>query len=207
MTRLHRDREGYVILVPPEEVLAAVQKRSCLRGKFSPELPRDNLGTPGGSSEKKFPPCCGRIQNNLTNIVNQRCRYRDRHKVDKTWRIQPILDNIITHQEVNKMTWYVRVVAVPFMLSLIALQLSLPIIEARSSIGLGIAGALGGLGKQNSDEPHIRVKLPGGEVREYIWGSVKPFIWHYVCRLCAHLPDRCHGDTNFCGTMVCIVRR
>jgi len=71
---------------------------------------------------------------------------------------------------------------------------------ASSSLGLGLRGILASIHRAlvNEGPGSIRVTYPSGEVREFHWMSVKPFLWIYICNICETRPQNCEGDVGYC---------
>ena len=85
---------------------------------------------------------------------------------------------------------------------LLLLLLSGPFAEA--SVSLGFKSAWSGIQRALKSEknpyrsPHITIHYPSGAVKDYIWTTVRPFLWSYVCRYCTYVPERCDGDLAYC---------
>ena len=85
---------------------------------------------------------------------------------------------------------------------LLVLLLSGPFAEA--SVSLGFKSAWSGIQRALKSEkdhhrsPHITIHYPSGAMKDYIWTTVRPFLWSYVCRYCTYLPERCDGDLAYC---------
>ena len=85
---------------------------------------------------------------------------------------------------------------------LLLLLVSGPFAEA--SVSLGFKSAWSGIQRALKSEknpyrsPHITIHYPSGAVKDYIWTTVRPFLWSYVCRYCTYLPERCDGDLAYC---------
>ena len=74
---------------------------------------------------------------------------------------------------------------------------------AEASVTLGFKSAWSGIQRAlKSDKghrsPHITIHYPSGAIKDYLWTTVRPFLWSYVCRYCTYLPERCDGDMAYC---------